>query len=101
LIALHDPDRLRPDSFVHELVTGILKPVADAMANETAILLMGRLVSINDASPLLLFWAYQAATIYRQLLPIHGENLLQPLFLMNNKLQIMSQRWLAGRKLVT
>jgi hypothetical protein len=71
------------------------------MANETAVLLMGRLVSIEDASPVLLFWAYQAVTIYRQLLPQHGEEVLQPLLLMNNKLQIMSQRWLAGRKLIT
>jgi hypothetical protein len=57
LIALYDPDDLRADILVHELLTSMLKPIADAMANESAVLLTGRPVSISHASPVLLFWA--------------------------------------------
>jgi hypothetical protein len=76
----------------------LLKPVADTMSWKSGIFLSGVLVSVEDASPLLLLWAYQAATIYNRLLPRYGMEALTPLATMRDKLQIMSIRWKAGGK---
>jgi hypothetical protein len=74
----------------------LLKPVADSTAWETKIFLSGILVSVEDASPLLLFWAYQAATIYNRLIRQHDAEALAPLAKMKEKLIVMSRRWKAG-----
>jgi hypothetical protein len=98
LIALHDPESLRTDPQLVQFAVDLLKPVADAMSWDSAIFLSGMLVSVEDASPLLLFWAYQAGTIYNRLVRRYEKENLQGLFRMKEKLRIMSQRWCAGSK---
>jgi len=51
---------------------------------------------VSDASPFLLFWAYQAMTIYRRLEGYYGEEVQRHKSLMQEKLIIMSKRWMAG-----
>ncbi|OCL08529.1 hypothetical protein AOQ84DRAFT_340229 [Glonium stellatum] len=96
LIALYDPGSSRADPEHARFAMDLLKPVADSMSWDSEIFLSGTLVSVEDASPLLLYWAYQAATIYSRLLGRYGSEALQPLGRMKDKLQIMSHRWRAG-----
>ncbi|RFU31608.1 hypothetical protein B7463_g4737, partial [Scytalidium lignicola] len=96
LIALHDPDSFRTDPQHLQFAVDLLKPLADAMSWDSAIFLSGTLVSVNDASPLLLFWAYEAGTIYNRLMPHYERDTLELLYQMKEKLRIMSHRWQAG-----
>jgi hypothetical protein len=96
IIALHDPTGLRNDPRQDHIALDLLKPVADSTTWETKIFLSGVLVSVEDASPLLLFWAYQAATIYNRLIRQHDAEALAPLAKMKEKLIVMSRRWKAG-----
>lgn len=84
-----------------QLTADLLKPVADSMSWDSAVFLRGTLVSVGDASPLLLHWAYQAGTIYNRLLSTYEADSLHLLYQMREKLRIMSHRWLAGGKLGT
>jgi hypothetical protein len=76
----------------------LLKPIADTMTWDTAIFLGGALVSIENASPLLLSWAYQAAKIHMRLVGKYGEQTLWSLAQMKTKLALMARRWKAGGK---
>jgi hypothetical protein len=84
-----------------QFTADLLKPVADSMSWDTTVFLRGHLVSVGDASPLLLYWAYQAANIYNRLMSLYEADNLHLLYLMKDKLEIMSHRWLAGGKLAT
>ncbi|KAF2673857.1 hypothetical protein BT63DRAFT_168588 [Microthyrium microscopicum] len=96
LIALHDPDAKRADSEYFDLTMEFLKPVVNEMTWASGVWFNDRLVSIADASPFLLFWAYQAITIYRRLEGQYGYEAQQHMLLMNEKLRVMSLRWKAG-----
>jgi hypothetical protein len=100
LIALHDsiPSHSIPEH--NHIAMALLKPVANAMTWDTRIFLSGILVSVEDASPLLLFWAYQAASIYNDLMSQYDAEALAPLGKMREKLQIMSRRWKVGGEFV-
>jgi hypothetical protein len=76
----------------------LLKPVTDSMVSDSQIFLNGILVSVGDASPMLLFWAYQAGSIYNRLVGQYDSDALMPLIEMKEKLGIMSRRWKAGGK---
>lgn len=101
LIALHDPQQSRTDPQHMQFTADLLKPVVDSMSWDSTVFLRGTMVSVGDASPLLLYWAYQAGTIYDRLLSLYGADSLQLLFQMRGKLLVMSRRWLAGGKLIT
>ncbi|KAL7792555.1 hypothetical protein V8C37DRAFT_119068 [Trichoderma ceciliae] len=96
LIALHDPQSLRVDQSHMQFTIDMLVPVVESMSWDSKIFLSGFRVSIADASPLLLVWAYQASTIYNRLLPRYQKETLFLLYQMKLKLRVMSQRWLAG-----
>lgn len=76
----------------------LLKPVTDSMVSDSQVFLNGILVSVEDASPMLLFWAYQAGSIYNRLAGQYDVDALLPLIEMKEKLVIMSRRWKAGGK---
>jgi hypothetical protein len=76
----------------------LLKPIADTMTWDTAIYLGDLRVSVEDASPLLLSWAYQAAKIHMRLVGKYGEQTLWSLAQMKTKLALMAKRWKAGGK---
>ncbi|KAL7904110.1 hypothetical protein GGI35DRAFT_242218 [Trichoderma velutinum] len=96
LIALHDPQSSRIDQQHMQFATDMLMPVVESMAWDSKIFLSGFRVSVGDASPLLLLWAYQASTIYNRLLSQYQKESLFLLYQMKLKLRVMSQRWLAG-----
>lgn len=98
LIALHDPQSSRIDQHHMQFANDMLMPVVESMAWDSKIFLSGFRVSVGDSSPLLLLWAYQASTIYNRLLPQYQKESLFLLYQMKLKLQVMSQRWLAGGK---
>lgn len=98
LIALHDPQSLRIDQQHMQFAIDMLMPVVESMAWDSKIFLSGFRVSVGDASPLLLLWAYQASTIYNRLLSQYQKESLFLLYQMKLKLRVMSQRWLAGGK---
>jgi hypothetical protein len=76
----------------------VIKPVVDDMSWASGIMFQDRMISVADASPLLLLWAYQAITIYRRLEQRYGDEVQGPLALMKEKLRIMSRRWKVGGK---
>ncbi|EHK22960.1 uncharacterized protein TRIVIDRAFT_60222 [Trichoderma virens Gv29-8] len=96
LIALHDPQSSRIDQQHMQFAIDMLMPVVESMAWDSKIFLSGFRVSVADASPLLLLWAYQASTIYNRLLSQYQKESLFLLYQMKLKLRVMSQRWLAG-----
>jgi hypothetical protein len=96
LITLHDPEANRTDFEHFEMAMTFLRPVVDQMAWASGVWFGERLVNLSDASPLLIFWAYQAITIYHRLEGQYGNEVQQHLLLMKEKLKIMSQRWKAG-----
>jgi hypothetical protein len=98
LIALHDPESSRKDQQHMQFAIDMLMPVVESMAWDSKIFLSGFRVSVEDASPLLLLWAYQASTIYNRLLSLYQKESLFLLYQMKLKLHVMSQRWLAGGK---
>jgi hypothetical protein len=98
LINLHDPNGSRTDPEHFQFTLDLLKPVADAMSWDSAVFLSGRFVSVNDASPLLLFWAYQAGTIHQRQISPYNDEALQLLEHMKTKLVVMSSRWRASSK---
>lgn len=79
----------------------VLKPVVDDMSWASGIMFQSRIISVADASPLLLMWAYQAITIYRRLEQRYGDVVHEPLAVMEEKLRIMSRRWKAGGMRIT
>lgn len=66
------------------------------MAVDSDVFLSGQLVSIEDASPILIRWAYDAGIILSRLVSLYGLSDLKHLRQMVKKLEIMSQRWLAA-----
>jgi hypothetical protein len=98
LIKLHDPQSFRQDQDHVELTLSLLRPIVNSMSWDTAIFLNGTFVKVEDASPLLLSWAYQAAKIYSRLVERYGEEFLSSLVQMREKLIIMAKRWKAGGK---
>jgi hypothetical protein len=53
--------------------------------------------STSQTSPLLLHWAYLAASIYLQIIWVHGvDEQLGPLEILKTKLKVMSSRWLVA-----
>lgn len=71
------------------------------MSWDTAVFLGNTRVSVEDASPLLLSWAYQAAKIHIRLVGKYGEQTMWSLAQMQTKLAIMARRWKAGGKYYT
>ncbi|KAF2713108.1 hypothetical protein K504DRAFT_497936 [Pleomassaria siparia CBS 279.74] len=98
LIALHDPDGTRSDETHKAFTMDLLKPIADSMSWDTAVLLYDTTVSVEDASPLLLSWAYEAAKIHSRLVSLYDEDALWSLAQMKIKLGIMARRWKAGEQ---
>ncbi|KAF2817754.1 uncharacterized protein BDZ99DRAFT_23774 [Mytilinidion resinicola] len=96
LIALHDPEARRTDLEQFDMKLVLLGPVVKEMTWASGIWFSERLVNISDASPFLLFWAYQAITIYRRLEARYGNETQQHMLLMKEKLRLMSLRWKAG-----
>jgi hypothetical protein len=96
LITLHDPDANRTDPEYYDMAMNFLRPVVNEMTWASGAWISDQLVTIYDASPLLLFWAYQAITVYHRLEGRFGEEAQQHMLLMKDKLRIMSQRWKAG-----
>jgi len=78
------------------MTTKFLEPVVGEMAWATSVWFNDHLISVADASPLLLFWAYQSITIYRRLERTYGNEVQQCTLLMMEKLKLMSLRWQAG-----
>ncbi|KAK5120909.1 hypothetical protein LTR16_004440, partial [Cryomyces antarcticus] len=68
LITLHDSQSNRSDAMHHQYAMSILKPVAEESALGSQMFMMTVTQSVEDASPLLLHWAYQAATVYGRLI---------------------------------
>ncbi|KAF2424925.1 hypothetical protein EJ08DRAFT_408390 [Tothia fuscella] len=93
LILLHDP---KPLLVENHMALDLLKPVTASMLEDSKIFMRGNIVSVEDASPMLLFWAYQAASIYNRLVGRFDSDALLPLLQMKEKLIIMSRRWKAG-----
>lgn len=87
---------MRTDKDHFNFAMEVLKPVVDDMSWASGIMFQSRIVSVADASPLLLMWAYQAITIYRRLQQRYGDVVCEPLALMEEKLHIMSRRWKVG-----
>lgn len=87
---------MRTDKEHFNFAMEVLKPVVDDMSWASGIMFQSRIISIADASPLLLMWAYQAITIYRRLEQRYGNVVQEPLALMQEKLRIMSRRWKVG-----
>lgn len=97
LIALHDPVATRNDQAHVDFTLNLLRPIVDSMSWDTKIFLNGTFpVKVEDASPLLLSWAYQAAKISVRLSDRYGNDYLGPLMQMREKLMIMARRWKAG-----
>jgi hypothetical protein len=96
LITLHDHEGKRTDQEHFDMTMAFLRPVVEDMTWASGVWFGDRLVSIADASPFLLFWAYQAITIYRRLEGHYGEKVQQHMLLMKEKLRVMSLRWKAG-----
>ncbi|KAF2495903.1 hypothetical protein BU16DRAFT_360464 [Lophium mytilinum] len=96
LIALHDPEAKRTDLEQFDMKMAFLGPVVNEMTWASGVWFGDRLVNISDASPFLLFWAYQAITIYRRLEERYGNETQQHMLLMKEKLRLMSLRWKAG-----
>jgi hypothetical protein len=97
-ITLHDPEGKRTDREHFDMAMAFLRPVINEMSWASGVWFGERLVHVSDASPFLLFWAYQAMTIYRRLEGYYGEEVQQHKSLMQEKLIIMSKRWKAGGK---
>ncbi|MCJ1395302.1 hypothetical protein MMC18_008186 [Xylographa bjoerkii] len=74
----------------------VLKPVAEEILVNADMFLAGTAASVEHASPLLLHWAYQAATVYGRLIAGTGGAELGPLENMKVKLRVMSRRWMAA-----
>jgi hypothetical protein len=87
---------MRTDREHFNFAMEVLKPVVDDMSWASGIMFQSRIISIADASPLLLMWAYQAITVYRRLEQRYGDVVQEPLALMQEKLRIMSRRWKVG-----
>lgn len=66
------------------------------MLLDTEVFLSGKLVSIEDASPVIIRWAYEAGAIYHRFTRFYDTSSILHLQLMKEKLKIMSQRWLAA-----
>jgi hypothetical protein len=78
------------------MAMAFLKPIANEMTWQTGVWYGNHLISVFDASPFLLFWPYQAITIYRRLEQHYGEEGQQHKALMEEKLRIMARRWKGG-----
>jgi hypothetical protein len=96
LVALHDSQPSRSDWEYLQFTVDLLKPVMDTMTVDSDIFLSGKLVSIEDASPILIRWAYDAGIILSRLVSLYESSDLEHLRRMVGKLEIMSQRWLAA-----
>ncbi|KAH7310902.1 hypothetical protein B0I35DRAFT_397306 [Stachybotrys elegans] len=96
LVALHDSQHSRTDPEYLQFTVELLKPVVDLMMLDSDVFLSGRLVSIEDASPILIRWAYDAGLILSRLASLYEFSDLEHLRRMVGKLEIMSQRWLAA-----
>ncbi|KAF2108583.1 hypothetical protein BDV96DRAFT_652834 [Lophiotrema nucula] len=96
LIALHDHQSLRTDEAYVDTVLSYLKPILDLMSWDSNIFINGTMVRVEDASPLLLTWPYQAARIYNRLPEEYEETLVSPMKQMKEKLKVMSRRWKAA-----
>jgi hypothetical protein len=79
-----------------ELATSLLKPVIEDMTWASGVWFSNRLITVADASPFLMFWAYQAITTYRRLEEVYGKAVNHHMLLMKEKLRLMSQRWKSG-----
>jgi len=78
------------------MMMDFMRPVVNEMVWASGVWFSERLVHASDASPFLLFWAYQAITIYHRLRIQYGEEVEQHLFFMKEKLKMMAARWKAG-----
>jgi hypothetical protein len=78
------------------MAVGFLRPVVSEMTLASRVWYGERLVDASDASPFLLFWAYQAVTIYHRLERYYGDEVQQYKLFMKEKLRLMSRRWKAG-----
>ena len=96
LILLHDPSSTRIDHDHIQYAMAILKPVAAGTAFRQSMFLTDVTTSVENASPLLMHWAYQAATIYSRFVRETGIEELGPTENFKVKLRIMSQRWMAA-----
>jgi hypothetical protein len=93
LIILHDPTSTRTDKDHFDFAMEVLKPVVDDMSWASGIMFQSRNISIADASPLLLMWAYQSIMVYRRLEQRYGDVVQEPLALIQEKFRIISRRW--------
>lgn len=114
LIILHSPSFLESDISVQPITMerhinlekrqalGILRPAAEATSLKSRAFLTPATGprSTSQTSPLLLHWAYLAASIYIQVIQSSGvDKEIGPLDILKTKLMIMSERWLvAGMK---
>jgi Fungal Zn(2)-Cys(6) binuclear cluster domain/Fungal specific transcription factor domain len=119
LIILHSPSFLESDISVQPITMerhinlekrealGILRPAAEATSLKSGAFLTPATGprTTSQTSPLLLHWAYLAASVYIQLIQTSGvDEEIGPLEILKTKLKLMSKRWLVagmqGREII-
>jgi len=93
---LHDPSLNRTDPEHIQYALALLKPVAEETIDSGCLFLTGSRGVVENPSPLLNHWAYQAATIYNRLIRETGRQELGPLEKLKLKLRILARRWMAA-----
>ncbi len=96
LSLLHDPSLSKTDPDHIQYSLALLKPVAEETVDSGCLFLTGSRGVVENPSPLLIHWAYQAATIYSRLIRETGRQDLGPLEKLKLKLRILARRWMAA-----
>ncbi|MCJ1459898.1 hypothetical protein MMC28_010277 [Mycoblastus sanguinarius] len=93
LMTLHDPKSSRTDPEHIQNAFAFSKSIAEETSDNTLIFFNGSPISVDNLSPLLSHWAYQAAVIFIRLSRATGEEAAQRLGMLKTKLRVLSRRW--------
>ena len=98
MIILHDLEKVKSDWEHIETMMGFLRPTVHEMSVASGAWYRDRFVSVADASPFLVFWPYHVLTVLHRVPIDQIEGVEMIMRLMQEKLSIMSRRWLLGGK---
>lgn len=94
-MTLHDPKSTRFDSEYVDKAMACSKTIADDTSDGSEVFVNGAAISLDNPSPMLIHWAYQAATILSR--DTSGNNQsFERLEKLKKKLKVLGRRWVAG-----
>lgn len=93
---LQEPNGIERHATQISVLMAFLDPVIRHMAAATGTWFQNRFISIADASPFLVFWPYHIMSVLLQAQRHHNIEYQHVMVLMQEKLRIMSGRWLLG-----